>query len=422
MNGLLRRRVLVALATVALLAGACSTKATGGKGDGKSGGVKTGIGVTKDTINLGILTDLHGVFASLGTSITNGNKLYWKLQNDKGGVCGRKIKLIVKDHGYDVQQAVPLYQQLKGQVLSLQQALGSPINTALLDQYTQDEMLAIPSAWASTLLRNDYIMEVGSTYDYEMINATDWLIGKGMLKPGDKVGHIYFEGEYGSNGLLGTKYAASKNNLTVVEQKIKATDVDVSAQIQNLKSANVKAIFMTAGPKQSAAAAGVAASIGFNVPIMSSNPGWTPGLLKTPAAPALQKSFYLVASWASPASDNSAVTEFVDKYKAAYPGKQIDGGITWALGASTAYREVLQKACDNKDLTRKGIHDAFRSLSAVDTQQVIAPLNYSTKGAAPTPQVYVFRADAATVGGLKQVEGLYEGKDAKGYTPPALKK
>ena len=146
MNGLHRRRIVVALAALVLITSGCSAKATGNTGSASSGGIKTGVGVTADTINLGILTDLHGVFASLGASITNSNKLYWNMQNANGGVCGRKIALVVKDHGYDVQQAVPLYQQLKGQVLSLQQALGSPINTALLDQYTQDQMLAIPSA------------------------------------------------------------------------------------------------------------------------------------------------------------------------------------------------------------------------------------------------------------------------------------
>jgi hypothetical protein len=75
----------------------------------------------------------------------------------------------------------------------------------------------------------------------------------------------------------------------------------------------------------------------------------------------------------------------------------------------------------HKDLTRDGIYKALRSLTSVDTQGVIAPLDYSTKGAAPTPKVYVFQADAASLGGLKQVQDLYEGKDAKDYTPPALK-
>ena len=49
-----------------------------------------------------------------------------------------------------------------------------------------------------------------------------------MLKPGDKLGHVYFEGEYGENALQGSKYAPRSKGLTLVEQKIKATDTDLS--------------------------------------------------------------------------------------------------------------------------------------------------------------------------------------------------
>ena len=42
-----------------------------------------------------------------------------------------------------------------------------------------------------------------------------------MIKPGDKIGHVYFEGEYGENGLKGSEVRSrSKNGMTVVEQKI----------------------------------------------------------------------------------------------------------------------------------------------------------------------------------------------------------
>ena len=36
-----------------------------------------------------------------------------------------------------------------------------------------------------------------------MINALDYLKDKGKIKSGDKIGHVYFEGEYGENGLAG---------------------------------------------------------------------------------------------------------------------------------------------------------------------------------------------------------------------------
>ena len=411
-----------AVIALLLVPTACSTKAENTGGGGGGGGIKTGTGVTASTITLGDLTDLHGTFAALGKSITNANKLYWNQQNAKGGICGRKIQIVVKDHGYDVQQALPLYQQLRTQVLSLQQALGSPINTALLNNYSQDQMLAIPSAWASTLLASKQIMDVGSTYDFEMINLIDWAMQKGLIKSGDKIGHIYFEGEYGANGLLGSKYAALKNNLTVVEAKITATTSDVSAQVSDFKSKGVKAILLTAGPLQSASAASAAAAQGFNVPILSQNPGFSPGIMNTAAGPALAKNFYIVVPWLMPSSDNATIQQFIGAYKKAYPGAQIDGGITWAYGASDAYRQVLQKACDNKDLTRAGIYNAFRSLSSIDTKGVLPVLDYTKVGDAPTHEAYIWKANTTAEGGLAPAqEGLFKGKDVDGYTPPGVK-
>ena len=51
---------------------------------------------------------------------------------------------------------------------------------------------------------------MGATYDVEMVNGFDYLLKKGKIKEGDKIGHIYFEGEYGANGLAGSKYFAEQ--------------------------------------------------------------------------------------------------------------------------------------------------------------------------------------------------------------------
>src|SRR5882757_10098440 len=179
-----------------LLASACSTKAK--KSDGNSGGgggtVKTGQGVTDSTINLGVLTDLSGVFAVLGKSITQGAQIYFDDLNKAGGICGRSVKLNIKDDGYDVQKAVGLYADMSSSVLGMEQLLGSPINAALKQNVESDKMFTVPVSWASTILDNPYNMIVGTTYDVEMINGISFLMDKGLIKKGDTIGHIYIEG------------------------------------------------------------------------------------------------------------------------------------------------------------------------------------------------------------------------------------
>ncbi|HVS44614.1 MAG TPA: capsid cement protein, partial [Candidatus Dormibacteraeota bacterium] len=109
---------MVATASVVLLA-ACGSSSSGGGGS-SSPGIPVGPGVTSSEIDLGVLTDLTGVFAALGKSVTQGATLYWNDQNKKGGVCGRTVKLNTKDHGYNVQNAVALYTSMQPQVLAFQ--------------------------------------------------------------------------------------------------------------------------------------------------------------------------------------------------------------------------------------------------------------------------------------------------------------
>src|ERR1044072_3428858 len=246
--------IWLAVAFVATALAAC-----GSKGEDSSGGggadIKAGPGVTATTIKLGALTDLSGVFAPLAQPLTQANQLYWKQRNAQGGVCHRKVELEIKDHGYDPQKAVVQYRDFSSGVLGLQQLLGSPVTAALLPTLHDDHMISLLSAWPSSLLPNKNIIIVGTTYDVEMINVLDYLKSKGMIKSGDAIGHLYFEGEYGENGLKGSKYFASENDMKVVEQKIKATDEDMTGQVAAFKRAGAKAIARTTAPPQPAPAA-----------------------------------------------------------------------------------------------------------------------------------------------------------------------
>ena len=116
------------------------------------------------------------------------------------------------------------------------------------------------------------------------------------LKKGDKIGHVYFEGDYGESALIGSKYIAKEAGLTVVEQKIKPTDNDMTAQVAALKKAGVKAIVISAGPRQAASLVGVAAAAGFDVPVIGNNSAFAPQLLATQAGPALMKNYYVASS------------------------------------------------------------------------------------------------------------------------------
>jgi ABC-type branched-subunit amino acid transport system substrate-binding protein len=248
-----------------------------------------------------------------------------------------------------------------------------------------------------------------------MINGLDYLLKQGKLKQGDKIGHVYFEGEYGENGLKGSKYFASKNGMTVVEQKIKATDEDMSGQVAALKRAGVKAIAVTAAPTQLASIAGVGAAQGLNVPIVGNNPTYDPALLDSPAAKAVKANAYIVASIAPFNFDDATVQKVAADYQKAYPKELPKAAVPFGYAQAKLMNEILDKACDNKDLTRGGLVKAAHELSNVDLGGVTpAPLDYTKVGQPSERAVYIARP-ADVTGGLTAEKGTFESDTAKSY-------
>jgi ABC-type branched-subunit amino acid transport system substrate-binding protein len=412
------------LATGFLLAAVLALSACG-KGNStaekqSAGGVKAGPGVTDKTITLGEQTDLSGVFAALGEVITQSDKLYWDQVNASGGICGRQVKLIVKDHGYDPQTAVTQYRDIEPKVAALQQVIGSPISAALLPTWERDNMLALLAAWPPSLLKHEPIGIIGATYDVEAVNGIDWLMANKGLKKGDTIGDLYFEGDYGEGGLVGVKAAAAKHGLKVVEQKIKATDTDMSAAVSAFKRAGVNAIWVTVGPKQLASVAGVAKAQGLNVPIGGNGPVFSPQLLDTPVGPALEQNLTVFSGTAPISLDKPAVAKAASDYKKAYPKGVPQQAVITGFAEGEVMKATLEKACASKDLTRENIVKSFRQISGLDTKGFIADkLDFSQLGKPSEKKVYVLKIDKQAPGGQRAIGPAYLSPTAASYEPPA---
>ncbi len=403
-------------AVLVLAATACSTKADTSSERAGRGGVEMGPGVTDTTITVGALTDLTGVYASLGRSIVNAQQLWAEQTNKTGGICGRRIEVTVKDHGYDVQRAVAAFAEIEPDSAMLTQVIGSPVVAALKQDIEARRILTVPMGWSSSLLGQAYVQVVGSTYDIDMINGIDFLTRKAGLAPGDRVGHVYFEGEYGENALAGAEYAARQHGYRIVGQRIKATDTDLGAQVTALRQAGVRAILVSAGPKQTAALVGLAAAQGLTVPVLSSAPGYAPQLLDSAAGPALEKMLYLVSGYPAPSAETARMRQLVQDYRARYPDAPVDSGVVSGWMAAQVAAEALTGACSAGKLTREGISAAHRSQRALDILDV--PLDFTDAAAPSTYRSYILKPAKDAAGGLTTVESAHETAATLDYPLP----
>ena len=410
-------RRLFGIVVLALALAACGKADDSGETAGE-GSLKTGPGTTADTITLGYLPDLSGVFAPNGKSMMEGANLYWDAKNEAGGICGRQVELAVQDTGYDPQKAVAAYQQLSGDVVGLGLVLGSSITSALLPSVEQEDMFLNFAGWTSDILPNEYVAIAGTTYDIEAINAVDFLMSEHGIAEGDTIGHLYFEGDYGENALEGSTWAADRHGLKIVEQKITPAETDMTGQVAAFRRAGVKAILFSAAPPQAASLAGIAASQKLDVPIVANGPGWTPQLLTTPAADALAANYFVVSSMAPLGLDADGVTEFLDAYEQEYPkGTPSSNGSLYAYAGAQIADAALTKACENNDLTRRGVLDALRSIDALDTGGTVAgTLDFTDPAQPPSRMIYIAKVSKDAPGGLEALGEATTAQDAEDYT------
>ncbi len=378
----------------------------------KSANLQTGPGVTKKSITLGVLTDQTGPFAAASAGIAQGRQLYWIAKNAQGGVCNRTVKFSIQDHAYNAQNATSLYAQQQPNVLAFDELLGSPMIAALLPSIQTDQALTMAVSFSSSLLDNPYIVVTGATYDVEMINAVQWLLDSGKVKPGDTIGHIYLEGDYGENALAGSTLAADKLGLKLSKQQIQPTTADLTAQVTALDKAGAKVVLLTVTPTQAASAVGVAAANGTNQFFVGSNPTYSPALMKTAAATALQKSYVVVQSFAPFSSPDPGPSKVRNQFSASFPNATPSAFVDYGYAQGQLMAEVLDTACANKDLTRNGLLKAFQSIKSFDSQGLVAPMDFSRPGQPPARQVTVLKPDPAAAGTLTVVAPLFASKFA----------
>ncbi|KJK43111.1 hypothetical protein UK23_34565, partial [Lentzea aerocolonigenes] len=283
--------------------------------------VRTGPGVSAESISLGVLTDMTGPFKGSSVSRIRGYELYLDTVNKHGGVCGRRIDLKQKDHAYDVQKALDGYFELEPQVLGFIDVSGTPMTAAIEPDLMQTRALTVPSSWAASLLGNPHMMIVGTTYDLDIINGLDYYKRKGALAAGDTIAHLHLRGSFGDNALEGSRFVAENWGMKVSEQAVTETTANLIEQITALKASGAKVLVLSLTPPQTAAAVGIAAQLGWTAPILSSAVSYDPAIMESPVAPVFAKQVLLTSPVAPWSADVEGVRELRAGYQQRWPNE-----------------------------------------------------------------------------------------------------
>ncbi|GLZ34618.1 branched-chain amino acid ABC transporter substrate-binding protein [Lentzea sp. NBRC 105346] len=410
---------------VALLALASCRSGDGAQPNEGKGGIKVDAGVTseacpqakdksKGCIYLGTISDLtEGPFKTLAVPITDAQKAFWKRVNDQGGIGGYEIDVTtyVKDNKYNPQIHNQVYQEIKPKVLALTQTLGSPTTAAILPDLQNTSLVSVPASWTSLWGHEEVVLESGTNYCIESMNSVDYAVDKMGVK---SVMAVHLAGDYGDDAAAGTKRAAEKRGLKFTDVKTQTGQDNQGGAIDAIVSGKPDLVILTTGPTDAAVIVGQTAARGFTGRFIGTSPTWNPGLLKSPAAPAIKALYMQSAPWKAWNTESVGHTAM----RAALPGVTPNDGYTAGWVWAYPLKAALQKAVDNKDLTRSGLLNAVRQLDSVDYEGML-PAGAGKQKGKPDENVVrqslIYRPDDGAPTGVTLVEDFFTGSTAKDF-------
>ncbi|MDO9483797.1 MAG: ABC transporter substrate-binding protein [Hydrogenophaga sp.] len=194
------------------------------------------------------LAPLTGVLASTGKQMVLGGQIYFSHINDTGGVHGQKIRVLVADDGYKVEETVRLTREALANpaVVALYGFAGTSnvgklltdgvLNqggAALVAPYTGGEPLRSPF--------NPWIFHVRAGYADETEHMVQQATTLGMTR----IAVMYQDDGFGKAGLEGVQKALAKRKLTLsVAAPYERNTDNVDEAVKLVKASDAQAVIM----------------------------------------------------------------------------------------------------------------------------------------------------------------------------------
>src|SRR3972149_3565791 len=232
-------------------------------------------GVTDKEVVIGATTPLSGPAAAWGTTAL-GAEAWAKYVNEQGGVHGRKIRVELKDDGYNPGRSVANLNDMKDSVFALVGLLGTAVLNANKDNIAEAKLPTIwpygnPQIFAKQ--PREKVRGVFMVYpDYG--DEGEFLVGQARkLEKAKKVGAFFQNDDYGKGGLEGVRRGAAKFGVTLAaEVAYEVADRELGTHALKLKESGADAIVIYSTATHGAGLIKEMAKVGYRPKIFASFP------------------------------------------------------------------------------------------------------------------------------------------------------
>lgn len=202
--------------------------------------VQVSQGVNRNELVLGTIQDLSGPLASYGKHIRNGLQMRVDEANERGGVNGRKVRLIVEDSGNDPKKAAAAADKLVNQdrIFAMVGHGGTAQNMAAMPvQFEKDVLNFFPVAAAKEMYEPFHRLKyafVATYFDQMRIAAPRLMKERKLSKPCA----LYQDDAFGQEILRGAEAGLKTIGSALVEKApYERGTTDFAPQVAKMKAA-----------------------------------------------------------------------------------------------------------------------------------------------------------------------------------------
>ena len=348
------------------------------------GTAQSEVGVTADTIKIGVISDLTGPAAIGGIGMADAIRSYFNDLNEKGGINGRKVQVIVEDSKYSPTLTVAAAKKLisKDEIFALVSPWGSGPTEALFPLAQEQKIPIAPACALSTTMyepMKKMVFAVGTNYIDQSLFFADYVIHELKIKK-PKMALFCQDDDWGRDHLKGLEMAAQKYGLEKpIVESYKYDAVEFKSQVINLMRAKPDAVLVAAAIRSGASFLSEAAKLKWNPAFVGSN---TLGLLQTLSmAGPYGEGLLIINIFAMPGEELPGVKRMVEVSKKNFGDKWMPAEVkmhpyyVYGWINSIVFAEAAKRA--GKDLTREGLISALESFRNFDPEGMMGPITYT---------------------------------------------
>ncbi len=350
---------------------------------------------TQQPIVIGLVTEVTGPQAGTGDNQTNGIKLAFDEVNQKGGIKGRQIKLVIEDDASTPPGTVNAYNK----IIADQKPVATFIpNFANFDMAVEPAIkkAGIPAITGAsgpgvTAVGNPWIFRVRTNDDIMGKLAAEYAVKEMGAK---KIAILSVTGEMGAGASKVVKETLEKlGSPPVAMESYNMDDKDVTAQLLNIQKANADLVIGWSYPPDAAMIMTNMSQLGVNMKLLGSPAYGIADALKL--AKQAANGHTVIVDWAP--NDEPAIQEWVKKIeaKAKLPANFIQS--VYYDGAN-----ILAQVIEKSGTEPKAIQDGLRAVKGY--KGITGEYTFDEKGDG-LRQAYIGQIKDEKVSVIKTVKG-----------------